>query len=156
MTSKQLVLNVLFQQGVNDALDLRARAADMDGTALIAEEDKIPMFDPAKDYTGWAVGSPVCDIVEGDKQVFTLLIPHNASHYPDVRPNNNRTLWSLAHTKDPAKAKRFVPTSGISGVYIIDEVCIDCVEGVEGVYRSVVDNNSYAPHEYLPNWEKVE
>ena len=42
MNSKELVLSVMRAQGKADALDLRTRAATMDGTAIIAEEEKAP------------------------------------------------------------------------------------------------------------------
>lgn len=141
MNSKELVLNMMYEQGRADALNLRSRAADMDGTAIIAEETKIPAFDPTKDYTNWVVGSPVYDVIDGANQVFTLLIPHNAAHYPDVRPNNNRTLWSLTHTKDTAKAKPYIEPSGVSGLYMTDEVCT--YDGA--IWKSLQDNNSYIP-----------
>ena len=38
MTSQKIVLDVMRAQGTADALDLRARASELDGTALIAEE----------------------------------------------------------------------------------------------------------------------
>lgn len=52
-------------QGKADALDLRGRAAGMDGTGIIAEERKAPAFDGTKDYTGWPVGAPVTDEGQG-------------------------------------------------------------------------------------------
>ena len=45
-------------KGTADALDLRERAAGMDGTAIIAEEQKAPAFDGTKDYSAWPVGAP--------------------------------------------------------------------------------------------------
>ena len=84
MTTKELVLSIMRSQGAADALDLRSRAPDLDGTAIIAEEAKVPQFDGTKDYSGWAIGSPVWEEVNGERQVFTLLQPHNASHYPGL------------------------------------------------------------------------
>ena len=59
MTNQELILGVMRAQGKADALDLRARAPELDGTAIIAEEAKVPQFDGTKDYSGWAIGSPV-------------------------------------------------------------------------------------------------
>lgn len=42
MTSQEFVLDVMRAQGKSDALDLRTRAPELDGTALIAEEAKVP------------------------------------------------------------------------------------------------------------------
>ena len=76
MTTKELVLSIMRSQGTADALDLRSRAPDLDGTAIIAEEAKVPQFDGTKDYSGWAIGSPVWEEVNGERQGFTPLQPH--------------------------------------------------------------------------------
>ena len=65
--TKDEILAHMKAKGKADALDLRSRAKDLDGTALIAEENKIPQFDPTKDYSTWAVGSPVYEIVDGER-----------------------------------------------------------------------------------------
>ena len=65
MTNQELILGVMRAQGKADALDLRARAPELDGTAIIAEEAKVPQFDGTKDYSGWAIGSPVWEEVNG-------------------------------------------------------------------------------------------
>ena len=82
MTNQELILGVMRAQGKADALDLRARAPELDGTAIIAEESKVPQFDGSKDYSDWEAGAPVWEEVDGERQVFTLITPHNASHYP--------------------------------------------------------------------------
>lgn len=131
---------VMYNEGLRDALDLAARAPEMDGTAIIAEEDHIPAWNPKADYTKQPAGIPVQD----ENQVWLLLIPHNAAHYTG-RPSENRALWGLAHTKDPAKAKPWVASYGVSGLYMVDECCIWPVDGVDHVFRNKQDNNSYPP-----------
>lgn len=139
--TKDEILAHMKAKGKADALDLRSRAKDLDGTALIAEEEKIPQFDPTKDYSTWAVGSPVYEIVDGERQVFTLITPHNASYYPGSTPSNTRALWSLKHTKDSSKAKKWVAPLGTSGMYDTDEVCT-----YNGhIWKSAQDNNPYEP-----------
>lgn len=156
MTNRELVLEVMYTQGQAAALDLRLRAADMDGTAIIAEESKIPLFDPQKDYTSWAVGSPVRELVEGEYQVFGLLQPYNPTSYPGTSPSMLPAIWSIKHTKDPKKAKPFMPSSGTSGLYMLDEVCTDPnMPNPKTVYRSRVNDNAYAPSAYIQNWEEV-
>ena len=112
--------DIMKAQGKADALDLRSRAAGMDGTGIIAEESKAPNFDPEKDYSGWPEGAPVQD--EG--QVWTLITPHNAASY-EGRPATLRALWGLCHTKDPARAKEWVAPYGTSGMYMTGECCVD-------------------------------
>lgn len=153
MTSRDVILSVMRAQGKADALELRRRAEGMDGTALIAEEDKVPAFDPSRDYTDWPRGAPVTD----GGQVWTLLQPYNAANYPGQRPADLWALWGLAHTRDPARAKPWVAPMGVSGVYMTGEVCTDPdAEDPEAVYRSRVDNNAYSPSQYGANWDKVE
>lgn len=139
--TKAEILALMKEKGKADALDLRSRAKDLDGTAIIAEESKIPRFDPEKDYSSWAVGSPVWEEVDGERQVFGLIQPHNASHYPGSTPSNTRALWSLKHTKDAAKAKPWVAPLGTSGMYMTDEVC----KYSDKLWKSKRDNNPYEP-----------
>ena len=139
--TKDEILNLMKEKGRSDALDLRSRAKDLDGTAIIAEENKVPKFDPEKDYSDWAVGSPVFEEVDGERQVFTLITPHNAANYPGSTPSNTRALWSLKHTKDAAKAKLWVAPLGTSGMYMTDEVC----KHADKLWKSKQDNNPYEP-----------
>ena len=143
MNSKELVLSIFRDKGAADALDLRRRAPQLDGTALIAEEEKIPRFDGSKDYTSWPSGAPVWEEVEGDSQIYTLITPHNASYYPGSSPSTLPALWSIRHTKDPAKAKAWLAPSGTSGLWMSGEVCLKNGH----LWKSTQDNNPYPPGE---------
>ena len=152
MNSRAVIMEVMRAQGRADALSLRERASQLDGTAIIAEEGKIPAFDPAKDYIGWPAGAPVTD----EAQVWILIQPYNAANYPGQRPSGLRSLWGLAHTKDPARAKPWVAPLGVSGVYMKGEVCTDpSADDPTAVYRSLSDNNAFSPSAYPPGWEQV-
>ena len=137
---------VMYEEGRRQALALQKAAPAMTGTEIIAEESKIPAWDGLRDYSGWKSGYPVTD--EG--QVWTLIQPHNAAHYPG-RPSGLRALWGLTHTTDPAKAKPWIAPYGTSGLYMAGECCTE--NGV--VYRSVQDNNPYAPSAYPAWWEVI-
>ena len=100
MTSNELK-EIMRKQGRADALDLASRAPDMSGTAIIAEEDKIPAWSEKAVYTSSHVGFPVQD----NGQVYQILMPHTPAHNPGSRPENLRAIYSLLHTTDPAKAK---------------------------------------------------
>lgn len=147
--SQDTMLLAMYNQGKADALDLRSRAADMTGTEIIDEESKVPAFDGEKDYSEWAVGSPVAD----EDQVWTLIQPYNASHYPDTRPSTLRALWGLCHTKDPLKAKPWVDPFGTSGMYMKDE-CYKAEDGT--VYRAKQDNLVYNAVALPDMWEIVQ
>lgn len=149
--NKELILSVMRANGRADALDLRNRAtgadgsAPMDGTAVIAEEHKIPAWSAEKDYSGWAAGAPV----RYNGQVYALLQPHNAAYYPGSTPENTAALWSIRHTKDAAKAKAWAAPAGTSGLYMAEECCV--WDGA--VYRCLQDNNPYSPEDYPDWWE---
>lgn len=147
MNNKEFVLNLMREQGKREALDLRGRSANMTGTAIIAEESKIPLYDNSKDYTSWPVGSPC--VYEG--QVYGLLQPYNAAHYPDTDPANLPSLWRVIHTTNPDKAKPFVKPTSTSDMYLKDE-CMLYTDNV--VYRALRDT-PYSPEEYSADWEVV-
>lgn len=147
MEAKEYVLDKMKEVGLRAAEDLQAKAPEMDGTQLIDQENDIPDFDPDKhQYLNWTAGQAVRD----DGQVWKLLQPYDSSIYKG-HPNDMRAQWGLMHTKNPTKAKPFVPAQGTSGMYMIDECC---AEGGK-VYRSKVDNNVWEPLEYPDGWEEV-
>ena len=137
---------VMYQEGRRQAMALQEQAPAMTGTEIVAQEGNVPAWDGSKDYSGWKAGCPVAD--EG--QVWILLQPHNAAHYPGS-PSGLRSLWGLAHTTDPAKAKPWVAPYGTSGLYMEGECCTENGE----TYRSIQDNNPYAPSAYPVWWEAV-
>lgn len=150
MTSKERVLQrehdrgrpVGKAQGKADALDLAARAPKMDSTAIIAEEQKIPAWSETAVYTADHVGFPVQD----DGQVYQILMPHTPAHNPGVRPAGLRAIYSLLHTKDPAKAKPWMASYGTSGLYKVEECCTyPHPDGRDHVFRNLHDNNDFPP-----------
>ena len=159
MTSKERVLSREKDrgrpagklQGKADALDLAARAADMDGTAIIAEEEKVPLFVWGTDYSGCPVGAHIGEIIDGEVQIFTMITPVNTANYPGITPNTERSLYSLCHTKDPEKAKPFVDSYGLSGMYQVDECCTDAGH----VWRNLYADNVYRPSVLPERWEDL-
>ena len=95
MTSND-IRRAMRAQGRADALGLAARAPQMDGTAIIAEESKIPAWSENAVYTSKQVGYPVQD----NGQVYTILMPHTPAHNPGSRPADLRAIYSLLHTTD--------------------------------------------------------
>lgn len=146
MTNKEIVLSALREIGMKGARELREAAPALSGTEIIGREQFAPAFDPGKDYSGWPVGAPVAD--EG--QVWTLITPHNASHY-EGRPATLRALWGLCHTKDPTKAKAWVDAHGTSGRYMKDE-CYRAGDGT--VYRALEDGLIHDAQALPEKWEQ--
>lgn len=145
MTSNDIKA-IMRRQGKADALELAKRASGMDSTAIIAEESKVPLFVWGTDYSGCPVGAPIGQIVDGELQIFTMLVPVNTAHYPGITPNTERSLYSLCHTTDPAKAKPWIPSQGISGLYKVNECCTyPNAQGVEHVWRNLWNDNEFPP-----------
>lgn len=151
MDSKKLVLDMIREHGMKDALELRERAPELDGTAIIAEEEKIPQFDGSKDYSGWKSGAPVWEEVDGERQVYTLITPYDASSYPGTSPSTLPALWSIRHTKDPAKAKAWLAPNGTSGLYEVDECCTDSGH----VYKNKQAKNAFSPSAMPSYWDDL-
>ena len=141
------MINKFYELGRANALKLRENAANMNGTEIINNERDAAYFDPQKDYSGYSIGAPVRD----DGQVWLLLQPHNASYY-NGRPATLRSLWGLAHTTNPNKAKAWVAPYGTSGMYMKDE-CYKTKEGL--VYRCKQDNTVHDAASYPNGWEMV-
>ena len=149
MTSKERVLQREHDRGrvsgkpmgKSDALDLASRASTMDGTAIIAEEQKVPLFVWGTDYSNCPIGAPIAEIIDGEVQIFTMITPVNTANYPGITPNTERSLYSLRHTKDPVKAKPWIASQGTSGLYEVDECCT--YNGK--VWRNLHHNNEYPP-----------
>ena len=127
---------ILYSLGQADARALRARAADMDGTAIIREEYKIPEWSPDRDYSRQPLGTPVRD----QRQVWKLVQPYNAQHHPQ-HPAELRAHWSLCHTRDPHRAKPWMDACGQSGLYMAGE-CYRAENGT--VWRCRQDQTQYS------------
>lgn len=147
MTSKERVLQRERDRGKAAALELAARAPQMDGTALIEEQDNVPAWSEKAVYTTKHVGFPVQD----DGQVYTILMPHTPAHNPGSRPAGLRAIYSLQHTKDPAMAKPWMAPYGTSGLYAVDECAIDA----DHVWRNLYANNEFAPSVLPERWEDL-
>ena len=147
----ELAAEAMRAKGAADAADLRQRAGELDGTGIIAEELKIPAFDPDKDYSAWPVGSPVREEVDGAWQVYKLITPHNAASYPGSTPSNTPALWSVCHTKDPEKAKPWMAPNGQSGLYAVDECCTENGR----VWKNTHEGNEFSPSALPERWEDL-
>lgn len=94
MTIYEKLIAQQRELGRVDALDLRERAPSMEDAEIIAEQNKIPVFESDKDYSAWEVGSPVKEMVGEEYKVFKLLIPHNAADYIGT-PSTLSDLWEM-------------------------------------------------------------
>lgn len=150
MNSKERVLKRERERGKAAALSLAAKASEMDGTQLIAEEDNIPLWSENAVYTSAHIGFPVQD----GGQIFTILQPHTPAHNPGVRPAELPAIYSIKHTKDVNKAKPYLAPNGTSGLYFMGEYCTRNGK----TWKSLLNNNAWTPGEVGTEsaWEEVE
>lgn len=141
----RVIIDAMYSLGKSDAKDLRMRAHSMDGTAIIAEDSKIPDF-VNKDYSTWPAGAPVQD----DGQVYTLIQPYDATVHTD-RPAKLPALWSVRHTKDPERAKAWAEPNGTSGMYLKDE----CYLHHDGRARRCLAEQTVYDADAMPDYWEV-
>lgn len=153
MTSKEFVAEALRDIGKQKALNLRAKvvANEVDDTSLIEQEELVPNW-KAINYSNFEIGTPVRDPSDGTGQVYKLLQKHDATGHDDWNPAAAVSLWDIAHTKDPAKAKPYVEPQGTRGMYMKDDVMV-WTNGM--VYKSTIDNNVYTPEVRGSYWSVV-
>lgn len=146
--SNKLYTDAMREKGRADAQDLQSRSGEMDGTALYAEEEKIPDFvaaKAAKNMLERPVGF-VCKSSAG--RVVKLLQVYDSNTYPQ-EPEELPAQWGFKWSTDPAKALPFVAIS--TSPYMKDDCCSENVV----VYRSTIDNNVWAPSDYPQGWEEI-
>lgn len=147
MMDKTAILDALRSAGRNDAQAFRARAINdnLSGTAIIAEEQKVPAW---RQGVYSEIGAPV----RHKGQVYKLWQAHDSTGHDDWSPDKAVSLWDICHTTDPGKAKTYIPPQGSRGLYQVGE----CMRWTDGqIYRSIIDNNAHTPEAYPQGWEAV-
>ena len=147
MTHEQMK-TIMFEEGRRKALDLQERAFGLTDTELNAESELIPQFNSAKEVMNMLerpVGF-VCKSSAG--RVVKLLQPYDSNIFP-AEPEELPAQWGFAWSTDPAKALPFIALS--TSPYMIDDCCVED----DKVYRSLMNNNTWAPNAYPAGWELV-
>ena len=147
MTSKEIALDVMRSQGRADAQDIQTRSPDMDGTALYAEEQKIPDFQAAKAAKNMLERSIgfVCRSTAG--RVVKLLQVYDSNTYP-AEPEELPAQWGFQWSTNPADALPFVALS--TSPYMIGDYCLNANGEPK---RSLMDNNVWSPDSNPEFWE---
>ena len=144
----QLYIDAMHAKGVADAKDLQERSGKMDGTALYAEEEKIPSFVAAcakMNMLERPVGF-VCKSSAG--RVVKLLQVYDSTVYTQ-EPEELPAQWGFKWSTDPSKALPFIALS--TSPYMVGDCC------TEGgmTWRSKIDNNVHSPSAYPQGWQDV-
>ena len=144
----QLYLNAAYQKGIADATDLQQRSAEVTGTALYSEADKIPSFAAAvakMNMLNRPVGF-VCRSSAG--RVVKLLQVYDSTVYTG-EPEEIPAQWGFKWSTDPSKALPFIQLA--TSPYGKGDCC---TEGGK-VWRSLIDSNVHAPSAYPQGWQEV-
>lgn len=145
MTDKEYVLTTMRRYGRLAAEDLQARAPEMTGTEIIAEEEFIPDFDSTRQYLNYPAGY-LCRSEIGN--VVKLIQPYDSITYPQ-QPEKLESQWGFYWSTDPKKAKPFV--SKATSPFNTGDCCV-----YEGhVWRSGQDGNTWAPGTLNIKWEDL-
>lgn len=116
----EIYTEAMKDKGRADAADFQQRSADMSGTEMYAEGEKIPDFQAAKAVKNMLerpVGF-VCKSTAG--RVVKLLQVYNSDIYPQ-EPEELPAQWGFAWSTDPKKAREFVAIS--TSPYNAGECC---------------------------------
>ena len=148
MTSKEFVLETMKRSGKLAAQSVQTRSVNMTGTELNAETAYIPSFTAAcakMNMLNRPVGF-VCKSSAG--RVVKLLQVYDSTIYT-AEPEELPAQWGFVWSDDPAHAKPFVAIS--TSPYMKGNCCTEN----NTVFRSLIDNNVWAPSAYPQGWEQV-
>lgn len=149
MTNKEFVLETMKRSGKLAAQNIQDKSGTMTGTELNGESAYIPDFTAAckkMNMLSRPVGF-VCKSSAG--RVVKLLQVYDSTIYTQ-EPEELAAQWGFVWSDNPAHALPFVAIS--TSPYMKGNCCTDN----DTTYRSLIDNNVYAPSAYPQGWEVVE
>ena len=145
MTKTDLILEALKRVGHMVAEELQGKSSEMTGTELYDEKLFIPDFNPERQYLNFKIGY-VCKSAAG--RVVKLLQPYDSTIYTQ-QPEELPAQWGFYWSQNPAEALPFISLS--TSPYGKGDCCTEN----DIVYRSLIDNNTWAPSAYAAGWETV-
>ena len=150
--SNQIYFDAMKAKGLADAADWQERSSSLDGTALYAEEDKIPDFAEAvkvRNMLERKAGQKdgfVCRSTAG--RVVRLLQVYDSEIYLQ-EPEELPAQWGFVWSTDPDKALPFLSLS--TSPYAKG----DCCTAGGKTWRSKIDTNTWSPETNPEFWEEV-
>ena len=150
--SKQIYFDAMKEKGKLDAADFQTRSAEMTGTEMYAEEEKVPSFKAAvalKNMLERRAGQTdgfVCKSSAG--RVVRLIQNYDSTVYT-AEPEELSAQWRFVWSADPRKALPFISLA--TSPYATGDCCTH-----EGhVWRSGQDNNTWEPGTINIDWEDL-
>lgn len=143
-----IYIDAMRDKGAADAADFQSRSAEMTGTEMYAEEEKIPDFLAAKALKNMLdrpVGF-VCKSTAG--RVVRLLQVYDSNTYSG-EPETLPAQWGFVWSKDPRKALPFIQLS--TSTYATGECCT----AAGHVWRSKQDGVNWSPETNPEFWDDL-
>ena len=145
-------MEIMYQEGRRQALELQERSSGLTGTELNAEDNKIPAFTAAvkqQNMLHRKAGQTDGFVCKSSAGRVVRLIQNYDSDIFTQEPEELPAQWRFVWSTDPAKAQPFLSLS--TSPYNTGDCCTE--DG--NVYRSRVDGNVWAPSAYMAAWEMV-
>lgn len=141
----ELYKAAMKEKGKADAADFQTRSADMTGTEMYAEEEKIPDFQAAKALVNMLQRPAgfVCKSTAG--RVVKLLQPYDSDIFTQ-EPEELKAQWGFLWSKDPRKALPFIQSA--ESTYDTGTCCT----AAGHVWRSKQDGVNWSPETNPEFW----
>ena len=146
--TNEMINTAMYEKGRADALGLQARAVDMSGTELYAEDKIIPAFAEAIKVMNM-LERPVGFVCKSSAGRVVKLLQNYDSSVFTAEPEELPAQWGFKWSTDPEKALEYIALS--TSPYMKGDCCIEN----EAVYRSLIDNNIWSPSSYAQGWESI-
>lgn len=140
--------DAMHAKGKADAADFQTRSADMTGTEMYAEEEKIPDFLAAKAVMNMLQRPAgfVCKSTAG--RVVKLLQPYDSDIFTQ-EPEELKAQWGFLWSKDPRKALPFIQSA--ESTYDTGTCCT----AAGHVWRSKQDGVNWSPETNPEFWDDL-
>ena len=139
---------IMFEEGRRQALALQDRSYGMTNDELNMESKLIPEFKHAV-ATMNMLERPIGFICQSSAgRLVKLLQPYDSSIFTQ-EPEELVAQWGFVWSTMPEHAKPFIALT--TSPYMTNDCCIEN----DIVYRSLMDNNTWAPSAYPQGWEQV-
>lgn len=150
--SKQIYFDAMKEKGKLDATDFQTRSAEMTGTEMYAEEEKVPSFKAAvalKNMLERKAGQTDGFVCKSTAGRVVRLIQNYDSTVHTAEPEELPSQWRFVWSTDPTKALPFISLA--TSPYATGDCCT-----YEGhVWRSGQDNNTWAPGTVNIAWDDL-
>ena len=142
---------IMYEEGRRQALSLQERSADLTGTELNAEDDKIPDFLAAvkkQNMLERKAGQSDGFVCRSSAGRVVRLIQNYDSNVFTAEPEDLPAQWRLVWSTDPAKAKPFIASA--TSYYNKGDCCLNKSGAAR---RSKIDVNTFDPDVSPEFWE---